>query len=156
MNRYHSLTLFAISSFLFGECSDLNYTECAEYPSYCEWNQEIEECQEIGGGGLGDIEYGPYQFSSISQSDGMRDGPLYLNADLYYPLDASNSLKTIVIGSGYGGTGAYMSGWAEYFASHGFIAATIDYNDAENDSHGQRGEAMLDLIKTIKLESSRE
>ena len=59
MNRYHSLTLFAISSFLFGECSDLNYAECAEYPSYCEWNQEIEECQEIGGGGLGDIEYGP-------------------------------------------------------------------------------------------------
>ena len=147
--------LLCFSTQLYAECSDLNYSECSEYPEYCEWNDESEVCQEIGGGGDGDLEYGPYQFSSISQLDGMRDGPHYLGADLYYPLEATAPFKTIVIGSGWGGVGAYMSNWAEFFASHGFIAATIDYNDAENDSHFQRGEAMLDLIETIKQENLR-
>ncbi|MBT5783008.1 MAG: hypothetical protein HOI03_07550, partial [Candidatus Marinimicrobia bacterium] len=146
--------LLCFSTQLYAECSDLNYSECSEYPEYCEWNDESEVCQDIGGGG-GDVEYGPYQFSSISQSDGMRNGPHYLGADLYYPLEAVAPFKTIVIGSGWGGVGAYMSNWAEFFASHGFIAATIDYNDAENDSHFQRGEAMLDLIETIKQENLR-
>ena len=147
--------LLCFSTQLYAECSDLNYSECSEYPEYCEWNDESEVCQDIGGGGDSDVEYGPYQFSSISQSDGMRDGPHYLGADLYYPLEAAAPYKTIVIGPGWGGVGADMSNWAEFFASHGFIAATIDYNDAENDSHFQRGEAMLDLIETIKQENLR-
>ena len=91
--------LLCFSTQLYAECSDLNYSECSEYPEYCEWNDESEVCQDIGGGGDGDIEYGPYQFSSISQSDGMRDGPHYLDADLYYPLEATAPFKTIVIGS---------------------------------------------------------
>ena len=151
------LTIFLLSSsILNGECSDLNQSECSEYPTYCEWNEQNQGCQDIGGGGgNGDLEYGPYQFSSISQSDGMRDGLHYADADLFYPIDAPLPLKSIVLGPGWGGSGSSMSGWAELFASHGFIAATIDYNDAENDSHYQRGEAMLDLIETIKQENSR-
>ena len=137
------------------ECSDLNQSECSEYSEYCEWNEEIEECQEIGGGGGSNDNYGPYDFLSISQSDGMRDGPHYADADLFYPLNAPIPLKTIVLGPGWGGNGASMSSWTQLLASHGFIAASLDYNDADNDSHYQRGEAMLDLIETIKQENSR-
>ena len=154
--KFISTIIIIIFSILNGECSDLNQSECSEYPTYCEWNEENEECQEIGGGGgSGDIEYGPYQFSSISQSDGMRDGPHYADADLFYPIDALLPLKSIVLGPGWGDNGSSMSGWAELFASHGFIAATLDYNDADNDTHYQRGEAMLDLIITIKQENLR-
>ena len=85
----------------------------------------------------------------------MRDGPEYSDATLYYPIEAPLPLKTIVLGPGWGGDGSSISGWAQLFASHGFIAATLDYNDAENDSHYQRGEAMLDLIITIKQENFR-
>lgn len=150
--------IFLTFSFFFinsiqADCSDLNQSECSEYPEYCEWNEETEECQEIGGGG--DTEYGPYEYFSISQSDGMRDGPEYSDATLYYPIEAPLPLKTIVLGPGWGGDGSSISGWAQLFASHGFIAATLDYNDAENDSHYQRGEAMLDLIITIKQENFR-
>jgi len=137
------------------ECSDLNQSECSEYSEYCEWNEEIEVCQEIGGGGGSNDNYGPYDFLSISQSDGMRDGPHYADADLFYPLNAPIPLKTIVLGPGWGGNGASMSSWTQLLASHGFIAASLDYNDADNDSHYQRGEAMLDLIETIKQENSR-
>ena len=32
-------------SILYGECSDLDYSECSNWPEYCEWNDEIDECQ---------------------------------------------------------------------------------------------------------------
>ena len=148
---------FIISTLLFinnlqAECGDLGYDECLYWNTYCEWDDSQNQCVEIGGGGGGGNDfYGPYDFESIEQSDGMRDGPLYADATLYYPLDAPEPLKSIVFGSGWGGGGIYMSDWATLFASHGFVAVTIDYNDADNDSHQQRAEAMLDLIETIFL-----
>ena len=152
-----------ISTLLFvntlqAECGDLSYDECIYWGEYCEWDDSQNQCVEIGGGGGGGNNdfYGPYDFESIEQSDGMRNGPLYADATLYYPLDAPEPLKSIVFGAGWGGGGIYMSDWATLFASHGFVAVTIDYNDADNDSHQQRAEAMLDLIETIKLEHVRQ
>ena len=139
---------------LYAECSDLDSTECLQWAEYCEWNEDTEECQEIGGGG-GDIEYGPYEVLSISQSDGMRDGPLYLDATLYYPTGLEILLTSVILGPGWGGDGFSMAEWAYFFASYGFIATTIDYNDPINESHQQRAEAMLDLIETVKLEHVR-
>ena len=135
------------------ECSDLDSLECVYWGEYCEWNEDTDQCQEIGGGG--DVVYGPYDVFSISQSDGMRDGPLYLDATLYYPDSAETPLTSVILGPGWGGDGASMSDWAYFFASYGFIATTIDYNDPINESHQQRAEAMLDLVITVKLENSR-
>ena len=147
--------LFFINT-LAAECGDLSYDECIYWGEYCEWNEGENQCEEIGGGGGGDSEfYGPYAFESIEQSDGMRDGPLYADATLYYPLDTQGELSSIIIGPGWGGSGSSMSYWATLFASHGFVAVTIDYNDPDNDSHQQRAESMLDLIETVKLEHLR-
>ena len=145
---------FFFINFLQAECSDLSYEECIYWSGYCEWNEEAEECQEIGGGG-GDTEYGPYEYFSISQSDGMRDGPEYSDATLYYPIEAELPLKSIVLGPGWGGDGLSIANWAYFFASYGFIAVTIDYNDPINESHQERAIAMLDLIETVKQENSR-
>ena len=145
-------TIFLISK-VFADCSDLDYSDCIYWSSDCEWNEDTETCQYIGGGD--DIEYGPFEFTSISESDGMRDGPFYLNAQLYFPLNYPGMLKSIVLGAGHGDSGESMYYWASLLASHGFIAATIDYNDPINESHYQRGLALLDLIETVKQENSR-
>mgnify|MGYP001299253572 CR=1 FL=1 len=145
---------FIFLNYLYAECSDLDSTECLQWAEYCEWNAETSECQEIGGGG-GDTVYGPYEVLSISQSDGMRDGPLYSDATLYYPVASDISFTSVILGPGWGGDGDSMAEWAYFFASYGFTATTIDYNDPINESHQQRAEAMLDLIETVKLENIR-
>ena len=53
MRKYLFIILFVgvfISS-LYSDCSDLDYSGCIQYPDYCEWNQEDNVCQDIGGGG---------------------------------------------------------------------------------------------------------
>jgi len=147
------ITAFFLLSKTFADCSDLDYSDCLYWSSDCEWNDETETCQYIGGGG--EIEYGPYEFTSISQSDGMRDGSLYQDTELYFPINYTGMLKSIVLGAGHGDSGESMYYWASLLASHGFIAATIDFNDPINESHYQRGLAMLDLVETVKQENSR-
>ena len=46
------------------ECSDLDSTECAQWSQYCEWDEDTDQCTEIGGGG-GDLDYGPFDFSYL-------------------------------------------------------------------------------------------
>ena len=145
--------LFFLFNYIHADCSDLDSTECIQWAEYCEWNEDTDECQDIDGGG--DIEYGPYEFHSITQSDGMRDGPEYADATLYYPIGAQTPLTSIIIGPGWSGSGEDMWEWAHLFASHGFIAVTIDYNDPVNESHQERAVAILDLIETVKQENIR-
>ena len=144
----------ALISNLKAECSDLDSSECVQWSEYCEWNEESEQCTEIGGGG-GNINYGPYQFSYLTESDGIRNGPDYLDGILYYPIDANYPLKSIVLTPGWGGGSSTMTGWAEFFASYGFIAMAIGPNDEINDSHEMRAEGLIDAIETIKEEELR-
>jgi len=152
MRNLAPLVCFVLIGYLRADCSDLSYEECLYWAGYCEWNEEMEECQDIGGG---DSEYGPYEYLSISQSDGMRDGPEYYDATLYYPIGAELPLKNIILGPGWGSSGSSISDWAHFFASYGFIATTIDYNDPINESHQDRAIAMLDLIETVRQENIR-
>jgi dienelactone hydrolase len=147
------IPVFFLFNYLNADCSDLDSTECIQWAEYCEWNEETDECQDIGESG--DIEYGPYEFSFITQSDGMRDGPEYADATLYYPIGVQTPLTSIIIGAGWSGSGEDMWEWAYLFSSHGFIAVTINYNDPVNESHQDRAIAMLDLIETVKQENTR-
>ena len=148
-----------LASFVYAECYELNYSECLDWPDFCEWNDEIGQCQELGGGsgggtGGGDGD-GPYQYIAITESEGLRNGPDYRDGVVYYPVDGSPPYKSIVFTPGWGGNGASMSSWAQFFASHGFVAMTIGPNDEINDSHQQRGEGLLDAIETIREENYR-
>ena len=52
-----TIKYFCIIPFLFrviwAECSDLDYADCIYWSEYCEWNEDSQECYEIGGGGGG-------------------------------------------------------------------------------------------------------
>ena len=146
-------TIF-LFNYLYAECSDLDSTECLEWAEYCEWNEEAGQCQEIGGGG-GGTDYGPYQFSSINENNGLRNGPEYMDGVLYYPIDAEPPFRSVVLTPGWGGGSSSMADWGEFFASYGFLSMTIGPNDEINDSHQQRAEGLLDAIETIKEEQWR-
>ena len=153
-------SIILLFSFVHAECYELNQADCLYWSAYCEWNDETGQCQEIGGGGgdggggdgNGD---GPYQYSTISESQGLRNGPDYRDGVVYYPIDGEPPYKSIVLTPGFGGGSSEMSSWAEFYASHGFIAMRIGPNDAINDSHYMRGLGLIDAIESIKQENTR-
>ena len=145
-----------LTNFIYAECYELNYSDCLYWSEYCEWNDETGQCQDIGGGdGGGGNADGPYQYTSISESDGLRNGPDYRDGVVYYPINGNPPYKSIVLTPGWGGNSASISNWAEFYASHGFIAMRVGPNDEINDSHQQRGEGLLDGIESIKEENTR-
>ena len=154
------ITIISLTNYIYAECYGLDYATCIAYPQYCEWNEDTNQCQEIGGGSTGGgtgggSTYGPFEFSTITESQGLRNGPDYRDGVVYYPIDANPPYKSIVITPGFGSGSSSMSSWAEFFASHGFIAMRIGPNDEINDSHQQRGEGLIDGIESIKQENTR-
>ena len=149
-------------SFMSAECYELSQSECLYWSAYCEWNEETQQCQEIGGGtgggtgggddGQGD---GPYQYATITESQGLRNGPDYRDGVVYYPIGGIPPYKSIVLTPGFGGGSSEMSSWAEFYASHGFIAMRIGPNDEINDSHYLRGLGLIDAIESIRQENNR-
>ena len=142
-----------ISTDLHAECSDLDSTECLQWEEYCEWNEEQNQCQEIGGGN-GNIEFGPYQYSFLTESDGIRVSTNYNGALLYYPINGITPFASMVIIDAFDDEYG-LQNWAEYYASHGFIAMTIGnfYNDYWD--YEDRGIGLLDAVITIKHENER-
>ena len=51
-----TIILFSLSflSFVDAECSDLSYADCIYWSAFCEWNQETNQCQDIGEGDGGE------------------------------------------------------------------------------------------------------
>ena len=148
-----NLVLF---NFIYAECYELNQSDCLYWSEYCEWNEETNQCQDIGGdGGGGGSADGPYQYATITESQGLRNGPDYRDGVLYYPIEGNPPYKNIVLTPGFGGGSSTMSDWVEFFASHGFIAMRIGPNDEINDSHYQRGEGLIDGIEKIRQENNR-
>ena len=158
MKKLSFILAFFLINIIYAECYELSQSECLYWSQYCEWNDETGQCQAFGGGGGGgggDAADGPYQYASITESQGLRNGPDYLDGVLYYPIDGEAPYKSIVFTPGFGGGSAEMSSWAEFFASHGFVAMRIGPNDAVNDSHQQRGEGLIDAIESIRQENGR-
>ena len=44
------ILIFIFLNHINGECSDLDYNTCLQYPEYCEWNIQTNACQDVGGG----------------------------------------------------------------------------------------------------------
>ena len=141
-------------SFAYSECSDLSESECLYWSSYCAWDAESNECYELGGGtGGGDdgggSGEGPYEYATITESQGLRNGPDYSQGVVYYPIDGIPPYKSIVLTPGFGGGSSEMAAWAEFYASHGFIAMRIGPNDPIYDSHYMRGLGLIDSPQSI-------
>ena len=152
-------SLFLIDN-LYADCSDLDSTQCLEWATYCEWNEDIGECQEIGGGGGGSND-GPYEYGYLTEEDGIRQSSLYNGTLLYYPIDAEPPYASIILINAFGDEYGLQS-WAEFYASYGFIAMTIgnfDRGTRDFDSewdYADRAIGLLDAIETVKAENSRQ
>tara|TARA_Y100000590_G_C15727021_1_gene1015611 strand:- start:2312 stop:3451 length:1140 start_codon:yes stop_codon:yes gene_type:complete len=157
MRRVFLIYSIILSSFASAECYELNYSDCLYWSAYCEWNEDTGQCQNIGGGSGGGDEnaYGPYTTGILTESDGLRNGPDYDYARLYYPINANYPYKSIIMTPGWGDDGSYLSVWGEFLASYGFIAMIIGPNDPINDDHQVRGQGLIDAMETIRQENYR-
>ena len=97
---------------------------------------------------------GPYTFQTIVENDGMRDGPEYLGATLYYPTDLEGPFSSLILVPGFVSPESAVSTWGPYLASHGIIVMTIGTNTL-TDLPQDRANALLDAVQTLQEENSR-
>jgi len=96
----------------------------------------------------------PLSIDSVFETAGMRNGPDYKGATLYYPISGSSNYKSIVLVPGYFASEKSVAAWARYFASRGFVAMTIGTNNLY-DQPSVRALALLDGMETVRQENSR-
>jgi pimeloyl-ACP methyl ester carboxylesterase len=95
----------------------------------------------------------PFELDSLIESDGLRNGPLYKDATIFYPT-STNSLKSIVFVPGYLASQSSVIIWARYLASRGFLCMTIGTNSL-SDNPSTRAKALIDGMETIRQENDR-
>lgn len=122
--------------------------------------------------------FGPYGVESFRERDGLRNGPKYAGATIYYPVTKDSKidglgevkgsestaepirseltgLSSVVLIPGFMGPERSMSRWGPYLASHGFVVMTIGTNNLSVNPDA-RGEALIDGMVTIRAENERE
>jgi dienelactone hydrolase len=112
----------------------------------------ISQCEDIS------VElttnFSPFQISSIIESDGLRNGDDYKDATLYFPINNTENLKSIILVPGYQATQSSVALWAEYLAKRGIVSMTIGTNSL-NDLPAIRADALIDAMETIREENER-
>ena len=96
---------------------------------------------------------GPYKVKELK--DGVRNGPAFGGATIFYPEDAEPPFAMIVFCPGFLGNQASDAAWGPFMASHGIVFMNIDTN-APGDSVLQRQEAELDALKSLQEENTRD
>ena len=152
MKRLIIITLFF--QFIYATCSDLNYNDCLYWSSFCEWNNFENQCQDITDGDS-NTNYGPFEFSSFNESNGLITSENYLSATVFYPINSEYPYASIVIVPGAFSAETTLHQWGQYFASYGFIAMTIGINDYFNDDMSDLAYSLLDAIEVLKQENMR-
>lgn len=146
---------------IYAECTDLDYSTCLLYPEYCSWDEISGICIDNGGYGTdgggdgGNNNYGPFQFDSFNESNGLISSENYLGATVFYPLDGEPPYSSIVIVPGAFSPETVLHEWGPYYASYGFIAMTIGINDYFNDDMSDLAYSLLNAIEVLKQENNR-
>ena len=115
-------------------------------------NLLLAQCESVSNNSAS--ETGPYNVESISEEDGMRNGPDYSGATLFYPENAEPPFASIIIVPGYATLESTIHNWGPFFASHGIVTMTIGTNSIF-DQPEDRKDALLDALVTIKNENTR-
>ena len=156
--RFLIFKLIFLIHFAFSECSDLSQVDCDYWSAYCSWNSEQNICEENGGGGTNN---GPYEYTYLTESDGLQSSDLYSSGFLYYPVDASPPYKSVVLIDAFGSEPGLIN-WAQFYASHGYVAMSIgnldeNLRDSNSDwDYMDRAVALLSAIETVKSENQRQ
>lgn len=97
---------------------------------------------------------GEYTFDSMTEPDGIRNGPDYFGATIYYPTNATPPFSGIVIVPGYVSPQSSIQNWGPFLASHGIVTMTIGTNNIFEQPEDRR-DALLDALITLKEETTR-
>ena len=91
---------------------------------------------------------------TLSESNGIRNGPDYFGATIYYPINASPPFASIAIVPGFTAYPSSVEEWGPFYASHGIVTIIIGTNSVY-DFPEARAYALLDALQTIRQENSR-
>ncbi|KIA88187.1 T9SS type A sorting domain-containing protein [Kaistella jeonii] len=97
---------------------------------------------------------GPYTVATLSEADGVRNGPKYAGSTIYYPTNATPPYASIAIVPGFTAAPSSVQEWGPFYASHGIVAIIIGTNSLY-DQPEARALALLDALETIKQENGR-
>ena len=99
-------------------------------------------------------------YEVLTEADGISQSTLYNGAFLYYPTEGNPPFESIILLPAFGGAGS-MDGWAQFYASNGYIAMSIgNFDRSSRDwdtewDYMDRALGMLDAIETVKAENIR-
>lgn len=97
---------------------------------------------------------GIYNVASLTESDGIRNGPEYSGATVYYPTNGTGPFPIMAIVPGFISPQSSIQAWGPFLASHGIVTMTIGTNSGF-DQPPARKDALLDAIVTLKGENTR-
>ena len=97
---------------------------------------------------------GEYTVASMTESDGVRNGPDYYGCTIYYPNSIGEKHASIIIVPGYLSYETSISEWGPFFASHGIVTMTVGTNSIF-DYPATRASALLDGVLSLKEENTR-
>jgi len=97
---------------------------------------------------------GPYTVGTITEEEGLRDGPESMNPIIYYPADADYLKASIILVPGFMSWISSIEEWGPYLASWGYVAMFVNCNWIWG-STDDRAYALLDGLITIEEENER-
>ena len=71
---------------------------------------------------------GPYSVETISEQDGLRNGPDYSEALLYYSSEAPTPMPVVVLIPGFTNSISAIQNWGSYLASYGYATFLVNVN----------------------------
>jgi len=115
-------------------------------------NTIYAQCEDVSVDDLTSV--GPYNVGTLTESDGLRNGPDYTQATLYYPTDAPGPYPSVILVPGFTNSASAIASWGPFYASHGVMAFIVNTN-SNFAQPAARATAMLDAMETIKQENTR-
>ena len=97
---------------------------------------------------------GPYAVATLTESDGIRNGPDYNGATIYYPTDATPPYASIALVTGFVSDPEDIEDWGPFYASHGIVVINIGTNSLI-DEPDDRAIGLLDALETLRQENTR-
>jgi len=97
---------------------------------------------------------GSYQYETITELEGLRNGPDYAGGIIYYPVGIESEIPIIVMIPGFASFISSVDDWGGYLASHGIATMFVNVNNIYFNPN-YRASALLDGIISIKLENER-
>ncbi len=97
---------------------------------------------------------GPFTVATLTEADGLRNGPGYTGATIYYPTDATPPFASMAMVPGFISLPSSIQDWGPFLASHGIVTMIVGTNSLFADPTN-RGEALLDAIVTLRAEDTR-